>query len=129
MKQSIEDVSSSSSFPSDENLVERFSNRFTEDVITDALSTIVDNEIYSQTLLTDDEKHSRKSKKRSTGSVRLINNENNESQSSLFHQIRHRSSSAFRSITNNNSRRETVDSIVNNIAQQIYVDSFDELRR
>ena len=58
----------------------------------------------------------------------VINNENNESQTSLFHQIRHRSS-AFRTITNNNTRRETVDSIVNNIAQQIYIDSFDELRR
>ena len=127
MKQSIEDVSST--FSSDENLIERFSNRLTEDVITDALSTIVDNEIYSQTLLTDDEKHSRKSKKRTTGTLRLVNNENQESQSTLFHQIRHRSSSAFRSITNNNSRRETVDSVVNNITQQIYIDSFDELRR
>jgi hypothetical protein len=124
IKQSIEDISSSN-----ENLIERLSNRLTEDVITDALSTIIDDEIYSKSLLTDDEKHSRKSKKRSTGTIRLINNENNESQTSLFHQIRHRSSSAFRSITNNNTRRETVDSIVDNIAQQIYIDSFDELRR
>ncbi len=98
-------------------------------MITDALSTLTDDNLYSKSLLTDDEKHSRKSKKRSTGTIRLINNENTESQTSLFHQIRHRSSSAFRTITNNNTRRETVDSIVNNIAQQIYIDSFDELRR
>jgi len=100
-------------------------------VITDALSTITGDEIYSKSLLTDDEKHARRSKKSSSssGTIRLINNENNESQTSLFHQIRHRSSSAFRSITNNNTNRDSVDSIVTNIAQQIYIDSFDELRR
>ncbi len=98
----------------------------TEDAINDALSSITTDAMYSKCLLTDDEKHSRKTKKRS---MRLINNENNESQTSLFHQIRHRSSSAFRTITNNNTRRETVDSVVNNLAQQIYTDSFDELRR
>jgi hypothetical protein len=124
IQQSIENISSS-----DENLIERLSNRLTEDAITDALSSITNDDIYSKSLLTDDEKHSRKTKKRSTGPIRLINNENNESQTSLFHQIRHRSSSAFRTITNNNTKRETVDSIVNNIAQQIYIDSFDELRR
>jgi len=123
IKQSIKYVSSSN-----ENLIECLSNRLTEDVITDVLSTITDDDVYSTSLLTDDEKHSRKTKKRSTAPIRLINNENNESQTSLFHQIRHRSS-AFRTITNNNTRRETVDSIVNNIAQQIYIDSFDELRR
>jgi uncharacterized membrane-anchored protein YjiN (DUF445 family) len=98
-------------------------------VISEALSVITDDEIYSKSLLTDDEKYSRKVKKRSIGTIRLINNENNESPSSLFHQIRHRSSSAFRSLTTNNAKRETLDSIVNNIAQQIYTDSFDELRR
>jgi hypothetical protein len=88
--------------------------------------------MYSKSLLTDDEKHARRSKKSSSsssGTIRLINNENNESQTSLFHQIRHRSSSAFRSITNNNTKQDSVDSIVTNIAQQIYIDSFDELRR
>jgi hypothetical protein len=124
IKQSIEDISYS-----DENLIERLSNRLTEDAITDVLSNITDDNTYSKSLLTDDEKHSRKSKKRLSGPIRLINNENNESQTSLYHQIRHRSSSAFRTITNNNTRRETVDSIVNNITQQIYSDSFDELRR
>ncbi|CAF0817056.1 unnamed protein product [Rotaria sp. Silwood1] len=125
IKQSIEDISSTN-----ENLIERLSNRFTENVISDALSTITINEVYSKSLLTDDEKHSRKSKKRpTTTAIRLINNENNESQTSLFQQIRHRSSSAFRTITNNNTRRETVDFIVNNLAQKIYTDSFDELRQ
>jgi len=123
IKQSIENISSN------ENVIERLSNRLSENIITDALSSITTDDVYSKSLLTDDEKHSRKTKKRSTGTIRLINNENNESQTSLFHQIRHRSSSAFRTITNNNTRRETVDSIVNNIAQQIYIDSVDELRR
>lgn len=124
IKQSIDDLSYSN-----ENLIERLSNRLTEDVINDALSTITDDDMYSKSLLTDDEKHTRKTKKRSTGTIRLINNENNESQTNIYHQIRHRSSSAFRTITNNNTRRETVDSIVNNIAQQIYIDSVDELRQ
>ena len=124
IQQSIEDVSSVNDDP-----IERLSNRLTEDVITDVLSSITDDDLYSKSLLTDDEKHSRKRKKRSTAPIRLINNENNESQNSLFQQIRHRSSSAFRTITNNNTRRETVDSIVNNLTQQIYSDSFDELRR
>lgn len=127
IKQSIEDISSPS--PSDENLIERLSDRLTEDVITDALSSITDNDMYSKSLLTDDEKHTRKTKKRSIDTIKLINNENNESQTSLYHQIRHRSSSAFRTITNNNTRRDTVDSVVNNIAQQIYTDSVGELRR
>lgn len=93
---------------------------------------MTDNEIYSKSLLTDDEKHSRKLKKRpttTTPTIRLMNNENNETQTSLFHQIRHRSSSAFRSITNNNSKRETVDTIVNNVTKRIYIDSFHELRK
>lgn len=125
IQQSIEDLSSS-----DENLIERLSNRFTEKVISDALSTITTNTMYSRSLLTDDEKHSRKTKnKRTTTSLRLVNNENSESQTSLFQQIRHRSSSAFRTISNNNTRRETVDSMVNNLAQKIYIDSFDELRQ
>lgn len=124
IQQSIEDASSTN-----ENLIERFSTRLSEDVINDALSNIIDDHFYSRSLLTDDEKHSRKSKKRSIGTIRLINNENNESQNSLFQQIRHRSASAFRTITNNNTRRETMDSIVNNLAQQIYIDSFDELRQ
>jgi hypothetical protein len=109
-----------------ENPIERLSTRLVEDVISDVLSSITHDAMYSKSLLTDDEKHSRKTKKLP---IRLVNNENNESQTSLFHQIRHRSSSAFRTITNNNTRRETVDSIVNNLAQQIYTDSFDELRR
>lgn len=125
IEQSIEDASSSTH----ENLIEHFSNRLSEDLINDALSSIVEENFYSKSLLTDDEKHSRKTKKRSIGTIRLINNENTESQNSLFQQIRHRSSSAFRTITNNNTRRETMDSIVNNLAQQIYTDSFDELRQ
>lgn len=125
IEQSIEDASSTNN----ENVIERFSNRLSEDLINDALSSIVDDDFYSKSLLTDDEKHSRKTKKRSIGTIRLMNNENNESQSSLFQQIRHRSSSAFRTITNNNTKRETMDSIVNNLAQQIYADSFDELRQ
>lgn len=124
IQQSIEDASSTN-----ENLIERFSTRLSEDLINDALSNIIDDDFYSRSLLTDDEKHSRKTKKRSIGTIRLINNENNESQNSLFQQIRHRASSAFRTITNNNTRRETLDSIVNNLAQQIYADSFDELRQ
>ncbi|CAF4018398.1 unnamed protein product, partial [Rotaria magnacalcarata] len=123
IKQSIENVSSSN-----ENRIENLFSRFIEEVISDALYTISSNEMYSKTLLTDDEKHSRKTKKRSTPAIRLVNNENSEPQSTLFHQIRHRSSSAFRTITNNYTRRETVDSVVNNIAQKVYNDSFNELR-
>ena len=98
-------------------------------MINNVISTITDNDIYSKCLLTDDEKHSRKNKKRTIGTIRLLSSENNGFQTSFFHQIRHRSSSAFRSITNNNTQRRTIDSVVQNIAQQIYVDTFQDLRQ
>ncbi|CAF3863271.1 unnamed protein product [Adineta steineri] len=124
IKQSIEDITFSN-----DHSVEHLSNRLTENVISDALLILTNDEASSTLILTDDEKNSRKSKRRSTGNIRLINNENNESQPSLFQQIRHRSSSALRSLSTNHIKRDTVDSIVNNLTQQIYIDSFDELRR
>jgi hypothetical protein len=78
--------------------IELFSNHLTEDIIADALSTI-----------TDDEKYLRKIKKKS---IQLENIE--QQQTSLFNQILYHSSS--------------IDSLVNNIAQQIYINSFNELR-
>lgn len=79
--------------------IELFSNHLTEDIIADALSTI-----------TDDEKYLRKIKKKS---IQLENIE--QQQTSLFNQILYHSSS--------------IDSLVNNIAQQIYIHSFHELRQ
>jgi hypothetical protein len=126
IEQSIEEITCIGADP-----VDCLAARFTEKILRDALNRITDGEEYSQTLLTDDEKHSRQTKRKAMPSRRLISNENHETQPTLFHQIRHRSSSAFRSLTNNHhqSQRDNVDSMVNNIAQKIYSDSFDELRR
>ncbi|CAF0785180.1 unnamed protein product [Adineta ricciae] len=125
IQQSIEEMSFST-----DNIVVHISDCLVENAITDALLTLTGDEIYSQSLLTDDEKHTRKSQKRSIETIRLVTNENTELQASCFHQIRHRSSSAFRSILNNNtSPTNTVDSVVNNLTQQIYTDSFEELQR
>ncbi|CAF4661764.1 unnamed protein product [Rotaria sp. Silwood1] len=104
--------------------IEHFSNRFTEYIITNALSTIANNEIYSRTTLDDNEKYFRKIKK---NSIQLEYNEQEET--SLFNQNRYNSQSIFRSLTHNtSSNEELINSLVNNIAQQIYFDSFNELR-
>jgi len=86
---------------------------------------IADDEIYSRSILTDDEKYLEKIKKKS---IELENIE--QQQINLFNQISYHSSSICRSLTNNSSsNEETIDSLVNNIAQQLYIDSFDELRQ
>jgi hypothetical protein len=89
------------------------------------LSIIADNEIYSQLILTDDEKYLQKIKKQS---IQLDNIE--QEQISLFNQILYHSPSIIRSLTNNSSsNEESIDSLVNNIAQKIYIHSFDQLRQ
>ncbi|CAF0968711.1 unnamed protein product [Rotaria sordida] len=93
--------------------IEHFSNCFAEHIITNALSTIANDKIYSRTTLNDNEKYLRKFK----------NNEQQQ-QTNLFTQNR------YQSLTNNSSsNEESIDSLVNNIAQQIYIDSFNELKQ
>ncbi len=89
------------------------------------MSIIVDDEIYSQLILTDDEKYFRKIKNKS---IQLDNIE--QEQIGLFNHILYHSPSIIRSLTNNSSsNEESIDSLVNNIAQQIYIHSFHELRQ
>jgi len=132
IQQSFDNICSSS----EENIIQHLSDRLVKNVLTDVLSSLIDDETYSQSLLTDDEKCSRKTKQKNRQVLRLVSQDTNndpqqqqQQQSRLFHQIRHRSSSAFRSLSNSSSRRESVESVVTNIAQQIYVDTFEELRR
>jgi hypothetical protein len=94
--------------------IEIFSNRMTEDIITDALSAVADNEILSRSILIDDKKYRRKT------SIELENME--QQQTSLFNQILCHSSSITR------SNEKSIDSLVNNLAQQIYMNSFNELK-
>ena len=144
IRQSIEEVRLHDQTP-----IERFGIHLADHIIADSLMTLADDHPYSESLLTDEEKQTRKVKRRSMRTRRLVNKENSESPSSrcstvtstttstttvattvpsLFQQIRHRSSSAFRLLNNHYQQRESVDFIVNNVAQQIYTDSFHELR-
>lgn len=79
--------------------IEDFSTRFTEDVICDALSTIVDDELYSKWRSTEDD---------------------DDDQSITFEGDQINSS--------HNNNEQSIDSLVNNLAQQIYRCSFDHLR-
>ncbi|CAF2646831.1 unnamed protein product [Rotaria sp. Silwood2] len=117
MEQAVEKISSFD--------IELFSSGLTEIIISNALSTIANDEIYSKTHFNDNEKYLRKTKKKS---IQLENNE--QQQTSLVNQNRYNSSSFFRSLTNYSSSNEkSINSLVNNITEQIYFDSFNELRQ
>ena len=92
---------------------ELFSNHLAEDIIAHALSTIVDN---ARSISTADEKYRRKLKKKA------IQFENmGLQQTSSFNHPSSRDHSS--------SNEESVDSLVNTLAQKIYLTSFDELRQ
>lgn len=132
MEQSIEEIRFNG-----ENPIERFATRLTDRILSDSLQRVNENDIYSQSLLTDDEKQHRIVKRRTIESKRLINSETNETTTAtptLFQQIRQRSSSALRLLNNhhhhqNQQQREHIDSLINTFAHKIYVDSFSELRK
>jgi len=120
--QSIEDLTTN-----DENSTERYASSLSETILTDVLTRVEEIQQISQTLLTDDEKQRREIQRKSLGTKRVTSK---DSSSSLFQQIRHRSTSALRSLIKTSSTPpDTLDSIVSSIAQQIHGDSREELRR
>lgn len=108
IEQTIEKISSCD--------VEIFSDHLTENIIVDALSTIANNENYWQ-----------KPKK---NSITVEINEQQEHQNNSLQPNRYCSISVVRSSTNDNSSsKESIDSLVNNLSQEIYLDSFHQLRQ
>jgi hypothetical protein len=103
IKQAFENISSLK--------IELFSNRITEDIIEDALSIISDREISARSKLG----YGRKTKKKPE-------NIEEQQQTSLFNQMLCHSSSIAR------SDEKSIDSFVNNIAQQVYMNSFNQLK-
>ena len=94
--------------------IELFSNHFTKHIIKSALS-IIEND--DRVMPNDNEKYFSKAVK---NSLELESYEQQQ-EKSLFN--RHYSSS------NSNLDEESIDFLMNNITQRIYIDSFDKLRQ
>jgi hypothetical protein len=120
IEQSMNDVSSV-----DETPIERWATRMTNHVLTDVYTCLADGEQQShrqQSSSTNDDEFSKRDMKRRTTT--------NEQRACTFHSLRHRSLSALHTSTHTNQTcRDTIDSIVNAVTQQIYGDSFNDLRR
>ena len=95
--------------------IELYSIRIAEDIIEDALSFIADKEISARSRLINGDGYFRKTKKKS---VQM----EEQQQTSLFNQILCHSSTIAR------SNEKSIDSLVNTIAQQIYINSFNQLK-